>query len=242
MNELPEPTCGDCQAFYTARDQHGFIKGLCRSRAELNDLDEDSPFCPRFTVLEKRKGMVQSLDRALAERAFMEESAPKPEAAQNVRRRIVQPRTVQPRTAGAITPGPKSEGRDIATLDDPVIGDTDGEYTMDRDGLKQVLRELLEEETMYGFPEMGGRWEDGTIVLKPASPDLQPKEIPIDAFFHKVVMVRDRLRVLESKINGQDKLSEQEKVELQTYISKCYGSLTSFNVLFKSKSDHFKSK
>lgn len=113
---------------------------------------------------------------------------------------------------------------------------------MDRNGLKQVLRELLEEETLYGYPELGGRWEGGTIVLRPADDENQPKEIPLDTFFRKIVMLRDRLRVLEAKINGSSKLEAQEKVELQGYISKCYGTLTTFNVLFRDRDDHFRSK
>ena len=113
---------------------------------------------------------------------------------------------------------------------------------MDRNGLKQVLRELLEEETLFGYPEMGSRWEGGTLVLKPADPELQAKEVPIDALFHKIVMIRDRLRVLEAKLNGNKNLSDAEKVELQQYISKAYGTLTTFNVLFSSKEDHFTSK
>ena len=113
---------------------------------------------------------------------------------------------------------------------------------MDRDGLKQVLRELLEEETLYGYPELGGRWEDGTMVLKPSDTNLQEKEIPLESFFHKIVMLRDRLRVLEAKINANTKLQEQEKVELQGYISKCYGTLTTFNVFFQNKADQFRSK
>jgi hypothetical protein len=113
---------------------------------------------------------------------------------------------------------------------------------MDRDGLKQVLRELLEEETMYGYPQMGVRWDDGTLILKPGTEENQPKEVSLESFFHKIVMLRDRLRVLESKINGHTKLEEQDKVELQGYISKCYGTLTTFNVLFQDKSDHFRSK
>jgi hypothetical protein len=113
---------------------------------------------------------------------------------------------------------------------------------MDREGLKQVLRELLEEETLYGYPEMGARWRDGTLVMKPGTDDNQPKEIPLEAFFHKIVMVRDRLRVLESKINSHNKLEEAEKVDLQGYISKCYGTLTTFNILFQDKEDQFNSK
>ena len=129
-----------------------------------------------------------------------------------------------------------------ATLNNPIKGDTEGECTVDRDGLKQVLRELLEEETLYGFVEMGKKWQGGTIQLNPGNPDLQPKEIPIDTFFKKIVMIRDKLRVLESKLNSHDTLSGVEKVEMQQYISRAYGSLTSFNVLFDNQEDHFKSK
>jgi hypothetical protein len=136
----------------------------------------------------------------------------------------------------------ESERSRRPTLKKRVEGDTSGEITMDRDGLKQVLRELLEEETLYGYPEMGRRWEGGTMVLRPADEGIQCKELPLDTLFHKVVMLRDRLRVLEARINGHEKLSEQDKLELQGYISKCYGTLTTFNQLFADKADHFVSK
>lgn len=113
---------------------------------------------------------------------------------------------------------------------------------MDRDGLKQVLRELLEEETVYGYLELGRKWEGGTLVLKPGDDSLQPKEVPVETFFHKIIMVRDRLRVLESKLNGHDNLSKTDKIEMQQYISKAYGTLTTFNVLFQNKEDQFRSK
>ncbi len=87
--------------------------------------------------------------------------------------------------------------------------------------------------------ELGAKWENGTMILKPADDDLKPKEIPIETFFHKIVMTRDRLRVMEQRINSS-KLSDEEKVNLQQYISRIYGSLTTFNVLFKYKEDHFK--
>ena len=152
----------------------------------------------------------------------------------------VQP--VEPQQATSRSGSTGSVGRAIANLNDPVTGDTSGEITMDRDGLKQVLRELLEEETLYGYPEIGERWEDGTLVMKPTNPELQDKELPLEKFFHKIVMIRDRLRVLEAKINANDNLPAEEKVDLQAYISKCYGTLTTFNVLFKKKSDQFSSK
>jgi hypothetical protein len=87
--------------------------------------------------------------------------------------------------------------------------------------------------------ELGSKWEGGTIVLKPGKHDLQSKEIPIETFFHKIVMVRDRLRVLEQNINSHAGLSDGDKVNLQQYITRIYGSLTSFNVLFSEKEDYF---
>ena len=87
--------------------------------------------------------------------------------------------------------------------------------------------------------ELGNRWSGGTVVLKPGDTSLKPKEIPIDVFFQKVVMLRDRLRVLEQHINANKKLSDEEKLNLQQYITRCYGSLTTFNVLFKYSTDQF---
>lgn len=87
---------------------------------------------------------------------------------------------------------------------------------------------------------LGERWNGGTLVLKPGDSSLAPKELPMETFFHKIVMLRDRLRVLEQQINGHAKLNEEEKVHLQQYITRSYGSLTSFNTLFKFKDDHFK--
>ena len=86
--------------------------------------------------------------------------------------------------------------------------------------------------------ELGHRWEGGELVLEPGESG-KPKRLPIESFFHKIVMVRDRLRVMEQRINSSN-LTDEEKVNLQQYITRIYGSLTSFNVLFKYKEDHFK--
>ncbi len=85
---------------------------------------------------------------------------------------------------------------------------------------------------------IGEKWKGGNMVLEPGDTNLQAKEIPIDTFFHKIVMVRDRLRVMEQKINSSN-LEDQDKVDLQQYITRIYGSLTSFNVLFKEKEHQF---
>ena len=86
---------------------------------------------------------------------------------------------------------------------------------------------------------LGDKWHGGTILIQPADKTLKPKEIPIDDFFHKIVMLRDRLRVLEQNINSNKKLSDEDKVNIQQYITRCYGSLTTFNVLFRNKEQWF---
>ena len=110
---------------------------------------------------------------------------------------------------------------------------------MTREELKDLIREAMDEERGGGVAPLAPRWEGGVAVLKPADPALQPKELPLESLFHKVVMIRDKLRVLEQKINASPKLTDAEKVDLQAYITGCYGSLTTFNVLFRDREDGF---
>ena len=108
------------------------------------------------------------------------------------------------------------------------------------DEIKKVLQDIIEPLTEpLEECKMAEKWENGNLILQPFDKTLQSKEIPIDGFFHKIVMTRDRLRVMEQKINAS-KLSDSEKVELQQYITRIYGSLTTFNVLFRFKDDYFK--
>lgn len=105
--------------------------------------------------------------------------------------------------------------------------------------LELLLRRIIREETGITSVAPAEKWRGGTLVLRPGTPGLQERSWPIETFFHKVVMLRNRLRTLEQQVNAAE-LSDEMKVKLQSYISGCYGSLTSFNVLFADEDDQFK--
>jgi len=109
---------------------------------------------------------------------------------------------------------------------------------MDANEFRRVLREVIRDELGVTPIPLGGRWQGGEVVLKPGKEGTAEKRIPIETLFHKIVMIRDRLRVLEQKVNAS-KLTAEEKVQMQQYVTQCYGSLTTFNVLFADKSDAF---
>ncbi len=135
---------------------------------------------------------------------------------------------------------------------DPALSDlTSAEPTASLTDLQMPLSALIRQTAQAVVDALGlepaekivqglaGRWQRGTLTLQSADASLQPKEVPLETFFHKIVMIRNNLRVLEQKVNASEKLSDADKFDLQQYITRCYGSLTTFNVLFKDKEDHF---
>jgi hypothetical protein len=140
--------------------------------------------------------------------------------------------TVEPQAAGLEPAEPQVA---VSGLNRPLAGFVE-------ETAAAVVRALGLEKPESVIEELGVRWHRGRMVLHPADPVLQTKEVPLEAFFHKIVMMRNNLRVLEQRINGHEKLADAEKIEMQQYITRCYGSMTTFNVLFRNKEDQFTSK
>lgn len=136
-----------------------------------------------------------------------------------------------------ITYGIKLVGKDYSAWEiiDRVEAEDKVSFTEAEKSLIKILKTWSD---ITEIVPLGDKWKNGLMILKPEDSSLKPKEIPIDTFFHKIVMVRDRIRVMEQRINASD-LSDEEKVNLQQYITRIYGSLTTFNVLFKNKDDQF---
>ena len=118
------------------------------------------------------------------------------------------------------------------------LEDEEGD-SMDRATLKGILADVLDEALGLSDAPMHPKFRGGKVLVQPGNAELKPHELDIEVLFKKVVMVRDRLRVLEQKINAQDKLTADEKAQMQVYITGCYGSLTSFNYLFRERDDWF---
>lgn len=159
-----------------------------------------------------------------------------------VDRARVTPAPSHTTSAGRHTPAPPAAERCDATPF-PLVSDrerTAAPMSVDATAdLEQLLRRIIREETGLTPVVPAAKWRGGTLTLTPGSPGLQEKSWPIETFFHKVVMLRNRLRTLEQQVNAAD-VPDDVKVKLQGYITGCYGSLTSFNVLFAAADDQFK--
>jgi hypothetical protein len=157
-------------------------------------------------------GIVKSISEATAEIQFTEGR-----------------KTIAPEPSGL---QPAEAQAEITTLTSPLS-------QIIRNTVAQALNQLGLERPDAQPAGLAVKWRQGKMVLHPSDPSHQTKEVPLEVFFHKIVGMRNQLRVLEQKINAHEKISDAEKIEMQQYITRCYGSMTTFNVLFKEKEDQF---
>lgn len=210
-----EKVCGNCKLWspHSIDAVRGWV-GPCRVQANRGLFPPSAPICDVFASKHGAGPQVAKPSSPEAPRKPLKNIAPMIRSAATassvVTQRAPEPRNQQPVDLG-------------------------GELKMTR----QELMEIFLEASGQAEVPLAPKWEGGVVKLQPKNPELQAKELPIDSLFHKVVMVRDRLRVLEQKLNGHPKLTDAEKVEMQQYVTRCYGSLTSFNVLFRDKGDQF---
>jgi hypothetical protein len=236
--------CGSCRLWKPIlEDARGPI-GPCRLLVRTGNFPGTAPRCERYLSRDQAVPAAPPPEPTRRRSRTVSPSVP----AFSVRRAgvAVEPQTAdEPARAEApvrgFAPEPAAERMPEQPRREPagyvVINEEREVLDMTREELAQVVREVLREES--GTVKLATRWEGGSVVLKPGDPGTQPKEIPLDSLFHKVVMIRDRLRVLEQKINASEKLTDAEKVDMQQYVTRCYGSLTTFNLLFRDEREKF---
>ena len=135
--------------------------------------------------------------------------------------------------------GIKEVDKTDSSLDEIIPENVSAEVETESGMERSLLNILRMWSDVNEIVPLGDRWQNGTMFSQPKDAGQKPKEIPIEVFFHKIVMLRDRLRVLEQQINSHKKLNDEDKINLQQYITRIYGSLTTFNVLFKNKEHWF---
>lgn len=244
-----EGTCSACTHFRSDYGEPPVLYGHCKMYTRTGMRGSRDSTCGEFRPLPGfgpkvvlTTPEVIGLNRATPQAANRAESAQRRRSLGGGALQVVRRRTD---AAGEVREGRRlvALGGD-ALVDDGIVAALFGEEggDVDRDTLREVLLDVIEQFIGVEDVELGKKWQGGTMSLQPEDTALKPYEMPVETFFHKIVMLRDNLRRLEAKVNAHEGLSDADKVEMQQYVSKCYGSLTSFNALFKNRDDAFSSK
>lgn len=218
--------CGSCRAFEsTLTDRMGRHMGHCDVKPRQGSVSAGDYACLDYRLERDRlqPGAVVPEDADVTPR-------------ERERKRRLQSAGDRLRKMERRTPRPRAEEPVRVRLEEIPLGEEDA---MDRAELKAVLAEVLDEALGISDAPMHKRFMDGKIIMVPGNPELASKEIEVDVFFRKIVSVRDKLRVLEQKINANEELGFHDKGQLQGYITGCYGALKTFNLLFQDREDWF---
>lgn len=223
--------CGGCTRFERDYGSGGVAYGHCNYKPRSGSIQSDRYKCDSYNPLpEVAPAKVEAAVRKPRIDVFAD-----PASLQSRVKARPSTRSKSPTRRRAITtvvrrPSRNDRDAELVELED---------LEMDRAELKQIIQEAIEESMGVGEPAIVDRFAGGTVEIRPGNNDTASKEIPIDTLFRKIVMIRDNLRVLEQKINQHPGLGDPDRVGLQQYITRCYGSLTTFNVLFQEKEDRF---
>lgn len=218
LNELLElrDSCGSCRKFVTDFIDKEKRYGHCGIKPRRGSILAEDFKCPHYEMEQPLRDHLGLDDRPRVRQPLPDLEERSPARRRALTRKVVLRKRERP-----------DDTTELEFLE------------MDRGTFKRVVGELLDEMLGIEEVEMGDRWRGGTLSLVPANRELQSKDLPIEMFFKKIIMLRERLRVLEQKINNHKTLEQDEKIELQQYLTRCYGSLTTFNVLFADKDDYF---
>lgn len=236
-----EGTCGACVHFRSDFGEPPVLYGHCKMYTRMGARTSSDSTCGEFRPL---PGFDEKIVLSTPEVIAANRAAPlRPSRSEPVRRRTSAGAGIRVVRRRFDADGAPRE-HDTRVLDDDIMAALTGEEggSVDRDTLREVLLEVIEQFIGVEDVEIGKKWEGGVMLLQPEDTSLKPYEMPIETFFHKIVMLRENLRVLESKVNRHPNLEDDDRVELQQYVTKCYGTLTSFNVLFKNRDDGFSTK
>lgn len=242
-----EGRCGSCMRFVHDRADSKSVYGHCGRKPRIGSVHHLDYKCDDYRMLPQLRQMleVQAAVSAAPAAPLRPQAAPHrpPAPVEAVRPPVLDDEEDEdeddmrerPATPAGLRPAPSTPSASA-----PASPSVSVDGGLDEDRLRQIVGEAIDELLGLSHVPLANRWRGGELVLKPSDPTMLEKAIPIEVFWHKIVLLREQLRNLERVVNAQEGLADADKVQIQQYITRCYGSLTTFNVLFKDKSQQFR--